>query len=72
MEMTISEKVRLMLARRSKTVTALAKEMNVSRQYMTRKLKENNFTVYELKKIAAWLQYDFEAVFISKDGKERI
>ncbi len=72
MEMTISEKIRLMLARRKQTVTALAKEMGVSRQYMTRKLKENNFTVFELKKIALWLEYDFDAVFISKDGKERI
>ncbi len=72
MDMTVSEKIRLLLGRKKKTVTALAKEMNVSRQYMTRKLKENNFTVFELKKIALWLDYDFDTVFISKDGTERI
>lgn len=72
MDMTISEKIRVLLGRRGMTVTALAKGMNISRQYMTKKLKDNDFTVWELKKIAGLLGCDFEAVFVARDSGERI
>lgn len=70
--MTVSEKIRLLLRRRGLTITALAGEIGLSRQRITYKLKENNFTVADLEKIAAALGCTFEGCFIMNDTKERI
>ena len=70
--MTVSEKIRLLLRRRGLTITALAGKIGLSRQRITYKLKENNFTVADLEKIAAALGCTFEGCFIMNDTKERI
>lgn len=70
--MTVSEKIRLLLRRRGLTITALAENIGLSRQRITYKLKENNFTVTDLEKIAAALGCTFEGCFIMNDTKERI
>lgn len=71
--MGISEKIRVLLSRRGVTVTKLAAEMDISRQYLTKKLKNDDFTYIELHCIAEILQCDFEATFIDrKNGNERI
>ena len=71
--MGVSEKIRLLLARRNMTVTKLAAEMSISRQYLTKKLKNDDFTYVELHSIADILQCDFEVTFIDKKcSNERI
>ena len=71
--MDVSEKIRVLLARRHMTVTKLAEEMGISRQYITKKLKNEDFTYIELHGIAAILGCDFEVTFIDKkNGSERI
>ena len=50
--MGISEKIRVLLSRRGVTVTKLAAEMDISRQYLTKKLKNDDFTYVELHCIA--------------------
>lgn len=70
--MTISEKIRLLLGRRKKTITALAGEMGISRQYLTIKLRGNDFTVSELQAIAKILNCRFESDFIMNDTGERL
>ena len=71
--MGISEKIRLLLGRRKMTVTKLASNLGISRQYLTKKLKNDDFTYVELHCIADILQCDFEATFIDrKNGNERI
>lgn len=70
--MTISEKVRLLLLRRKKTVTWLAGSLGMSRQNLTAKLRKNNFTVAELEVIAEALGCEFESGFLMLDTGEKI
>lgn len=70
--MTISEKIRLLLRRRKITITALAGKMQISRQYLTIKLKNNDFTVSELQNIASVLDCSFNSVFTMNDTGEKI
>ena len=70
--MTVSEKIRLLLGRRKMTITALAGKLGISRQYLTIKLRGNDFTVSELQEIAAILNCKFESDFIMKDTGERM
>lgn len=70
--MTVSEKIRLLIRRRGLTVTALAGEIGMTRQNLTIKLKKDNFTIDELKKIAAILNCRYENSFIMLDTDEHI
>lgn len=70
--MTISEKIRLLLLRRNTTITALAGEMGISRQYLSKKLKNNDFSVSDLSKIATALNCSFDSVFTMNDTGEKI
>lgn len=67
--MTVSEKIRILLKRREMTVTKLAERLQISRQYLTKKLKYEDFTVYELHCIADILGCSFEPVFTDKEEK---
>lgn len=62
--MTVSEKIKLILGRRKMTIAELARRLGISRQAVTKKLKDNNFTVRELHCIADILGCSFEPVFI--------
>ena len=70
--MTVSEKIRLLPRRRGMTIKALAGEMGISRQYMTIKLKNNDFSVSELQGIAAILNCSFDTTFTMNDTGEKI
>ena len=70
--MTISEKIRLLLGRRNMTITALAGKIGISRQYLTIKLKNNDFTVNELQRIAGVLNCVFDTSFTMCDTGEKI
>lgn len=70
--MTISEKIKLLLGRRGMTITALAHEMGISRQYLTLKLKKNDFSVSDLQRIATILNCTFDTVFTMNDTKEKL
>lgn len=70
--MTISEKIRLLLFRRGMTITTLAKRIGISRQYMTVKLRKNDFSVADLQKIAAVLNCELDIVFTMYDTEEKL
>lgn len=70
--MTVSEKIRLLLGRRKMTVTKLASTLGISRQYLTKKLRENDFTIGELINIAEILDCRFSTTFITNDTNEEI
>lgn len=70
--MTVSEKIRLLLGRRKMTVTKLASSLGISRQYLTKKLRENDFTIGELINIAEILDCRFSTTFITNDTNEEI
>lgn len=64
--MSISEKIRLLLRRRKMTITELAARLHLSRQSVTKKLKDNHFTVAELQNIAAILGCEIEILFVDR------
>ena len=72
MAITISERIRVLMLRRNKTIGALASDIKLSRQSLNTKFRNDNFTLKELKAIAAALDCDFEEAFIMKDTGERI
>lgn len=68
--MGVSEKIKLLLSRRKMTVTKLAEELGISRQYLTKKFKNEDFTYCELMAIADILNCGFDVSFIDKNNKD--
>ena len=72
MQLTISEKIKIVLGRRNMTVTELATKLRTSRQNITNKFARNNFSEKELQEIANALDCSFDALFTLNDTKETI
>ena len=72
MNLTIGEKIRVMLKRRGMTVAQLADLTNQTRQNLSNKLTRDNFQEQDIKTIAEALNCEYEAYFIMKDTGEKI
>lgn len=70
MELTVAEKIRIVLGRKNKTLTDLAEALNMSRQNLNNKMKRDNFNEKEIADIAKALELDYEINFILKDGRK--
>ena len=70
-KMGMAVKVRMLLAARGMSVTALAEKLGTSSQNLTQKLQRDNLTEHDLHKIAKACDATFEGVFTLHDtGKE--
>jgi len=72
MNMTISEKIRVLAKRKGHTLGELADLTGQSRQNLSNKLQRDNFSVSELNKIAASLGCSLEISFIDNTTEEII
>ena len=72
MDVTLSEKIRILARRRNMTVAELAAKTGQSAQNLHNKLNRDNFTVKDLQVIATALNCDFETAFTMRDTGERI
>lgn len=72
MELTTSEKIRIILKRRNMSVTTLAEKIDTTRQNLTNKLARDNFTETDLKDIAQALDCSFGSSFKFNDTGEEI
>ncbi len=72
MQLTMSEKIKIILNRRNMTLTQLADKLGQSRQNMSNKMKRDNFSEKELSSIAEALGCTYSAEFILNDSGERI
>ena len=72
MNMTISEKIRLLAKRKGNTLGDLADMTGQSRQNLSNKLQRDNFSVGELNKIAASLGCTLEISFIDDTTGEKL
>lgn len=72
MELSVSEKIKIILGRRNMTVKALADELGTSRQNLTNKFARNNFSEKEMQDIANVLGCTFNAQFTLTDTGETI
>ena len=67
----MSEKIRLVLAKRNKSKAWLAAQLNWSSSNFYNKLKRDNFSEKELVEIAKVLDFTFEAHFSLNDTNDK-
>lgn len=68
MDLTIGEKIKVIMKRRGVSMTELSDKIGQSRQNLTNKMRRDNFTEQDAKKIATALGCEFVAEFRSPDG----
>lgn len=72
MQLSMSEKIKIILGRRNMTVSDLAKKLNTSRQNLTNKFARNNFSEKELQEIAEAMDCSVNVLFKLNDTEETI
>ena len=72
MNLTMGEKIRVILKRRGMTVAQLAELTNQTRQNLSNKLTRDNFQEQDIKVIAEALNCDYEAYLVMKDTGEKV
>jgi len=72
MGITTGEKIRVLMKRRNMTLQALADLTGQSRQNLSNKLRKDNFSDNDLKKIAEVLDCSYEIQFKMNDTGETI
>lgn len=70
--MGMSEKIKIVLVKRKKSVTDLAKALNTSSQNLSNKLRNDNFREEELREIADILNCDLDINFTLRDTGEKV
>ena len=70
--MSAAKKIKILLIEREITLTELARRLNKSVPTMSDKMKRDNFSEKDLKKIAEVLNYDYDIVFTDKDTGKSI
>ncbi|WP_157492973.1 helix-turn-helix transcriptional regulator [Lysinibacillus sp. F5] len=70
MSLTMGEKIKVLLNRKNMSVQDLAELLGQSRQNINTKLKKDNFSEQDLKKIAEVLEVEFEGFFFLKNGEK--
>lgn len=72
MPLSMSEKIKIVLGRRSMTLGELAEKTGQTRQNLSNKISRDNFTEKELHKIAEALECSYFAGFTLNDTGENI
>ena len=71
--MGMTEKIRILLVKRGNMSEAeLARRLGLLPQNFNRKMKRDNFTEEDLRRIAEVLDCEFEAGFVLKETGERV
>lgn len=70
--MGASEKIRIILIRRNMKIKELAESLGYKQSNFSNKLKEDNFSEKEMKRMAEVLNCDYDSVFTMKDTGEKI
>lgn len=70
--MGMSEKIRIVLVKRKKSVTSLAKDLGTSQTNLSNKLSRDNFSEKELQEIAEALDCDLDVSFTLRDTGEKV
>ena len=72
MNLTMGEKIRVILKRRGMTVAQLAELTNQTRQNLSNKMTRDNFPERELREIADALGCDLEINLVMRDSGEKV
>lgn len=69
--LSAAKKIKILLIEREMTLTDLSKKLNKSLSTMSDKMKRDNFSEKDLKKIAEVLNYDYDVIFTDREtGKQ--
>ncbi len=72
MELTTSEKIKIIVKRKGMKLEELAIKTDQTRQNLSNKLARDNFTEKEIRKIAEALDCDYESRFVMRDTGEKL
>ena len=67
MELTVIEKLKVIMTREKVSISDLARRIDKSPQNLAQQFKRADFRLSDLEKMAAVLGYDFTADFIKKE-----
>lgn len=70
MDMTASEKIRILAKRQKISLGELADALNQSRQNLSNKMRRDNFSIKDLEEIASALGCELRVEFVSKSNGE--
>lgn len=70
MTLTFGEKIKVVLGRKDMSISDLAEKLGQSRQNLNVKIKKDNFTEQDMRKIAEVLDVKFEGFFFMGDGTQ--
>ncbi len=70
MDITVAEKIRLIMKRQNKTMGDIAKASGQTRQNLSNKMTRGNFTEKDIQSLAAALGCQVEIRFTLPDGTE--
>ena len=70
MDISVAEKVRLIMARQKITMGELAERTGQTRQNLSNKMSRNNFSESDIREIAKALGCQVEIVFINEAGEQ--
>lgn len=68
MQLTMGEKIRILIKRKNITISELARLIGTTNQNLSNKLSRDNFSEKELQQIAEALGCRFEGYFVFQDG----
>lgn len=68
MTLTMGEKLKILLGRKEMSIKSLAEKLGQSRQNLSIKIKNDNFTEQDLRKIAEVLEVQYEGFFFLENG----
>ena len=72
MNLTMGEKIRVILKRRGMTVAQLAEKTGQTRQNLSNKMTRDNFQEQDIRAMAEALDCEYEAYLVMKDTGERV
>lgn len=70
MNMTASEKIRILAKRQKLSMGEIAEATKQSRQNLSNKMQRDNFSISELQSIAQALNCKLDIVFTTEDGEK--
>ena len=70
--MSAAKKIKMLLIEREMTMTELAKKLNTGKSNLSDKMRRDNFSEKDLRKIAEALNCDYEILFTTRDTGMKI
>lgn len=71
MELSINEKIKIIMKRRNMTQAELSEQLGMSRQNLNNKFSRNSFSEDEYKRIAEILNCEYKTVFVPLEENKK-